>query len=119
MDLQEVMRQKKFVVVGNTIDTDKYAYKIKEGLLEKNYEVQSVGKELNSINEVDGDIDVIDLCINPHKGLKLLKECKKEFKTIVIQPGAESNEIFDYLKENKLPYVESCLLVGLRLYAKK
>ena len=66
----------------------------------------------------DNEIDIIDLCIHPVKGLKLLQECRKSFKCIVIQPGAESAEIFAYLKEKNLPYVESCLLVGLSLYTK-
>lgn len=77
MDLKDVMDQKKFVVVGNTLDEDKYAHKIKRKMLKNGYEVSAVGKELASINDVDGDIDVIDLCINPVKGLQLMKECKK------------------------------------------
>ena len=34
MELKEIMELKNFVVVGNTINEDKYAYKIKKGLLE-------------------------------------------------------------------------------------
>ncbi|WP_163467888.1 CoA-binding protein [Fusobacterium sp. IOR10] len=116
MNLKEAMQMKNFVVVGDTINEKKYAYKIKNQLLAKEYNVAAVGKELKSINEVDFDIDILDLCINPVAGLKLLKENKKTFKNIVIQPGAESEEIIKYLRENKLPYIESCLLVGLRLY---
>ena len=43
--------------------------------------------------------------------------CEKPFKCVVIQPGAESEEILRYLGENRLPYLEGCLLVGLSLYA--
>ena len=118
MDLQEIMQQRDFVVVGDTLNEEKYAYKIKKGLEEKGYKAQAVGKELASINDVEGDIDIIDLCINPVKGLQLMKENKKPFKCIVIQPGAESDPLKCYLDENKLPYIEGCLLVGLRLYAK-
>lgn len=116
MNLKETMKMKKFVVIGDTLNEKKYACKIKQKLLEKGYEVASVGKELGSINEVEFDIDVLDLCINPKIGFKLLKENKKKFKNIVIQPGAESEEIIEYLEENKLPFIEGCLLVGLRLY---
>lgn len=118
MDLQEIMQQRDFVVVGDTLNQEKYAYKIKHGLEEKGYKAQAVGKELASINDVEGDIDIIDLCINPVKGLQLMKENKKPFKCIVIQPGAESQPLKSYLEENNLPYIEGCLLVGLRLYAK-
>lgn len=116
MDMQEIMAQKTFVVVGDTLNENKYAYIIKKELLEKGYEVYAVGKELQSLNEIEKDIDVIDLCINPIKGLKLLKECKKSFKMIIIQPGAANEELLAYLNENDLPYVEGCVLVGLRAY---
>lgn len=116
MDLKEVMQHRSFVVVGDTLNQEKFAYKIKHGLLEKGYRAQAVGKELASINDVEGDIDIIDLCINPVKGLELIKENKKPFKCIVIQPGAESELLKDYLEANKLPYIQNCVLVGLGLH---
>ncbi len=118
MELKEVMQLDNFVVVGNTIVEDKYAYRIKHELINAGYQVECVGKELDSINDVKKEIDVLDLCINPVVGIKLLKENKKKIKTVVIQPGAESNEIIDYLNENKIDYLEGCVLVGLRLYKK-
>lgn len=117
MDLKEVMEQKIFAVVGDTLNKDKYAYKIKTQLLEKGFQAYGVGKELVSINDIPEEIDVIDLCIHPVKGLKLIQECTKSFKCILIQPGAESEEILTYLKENNIPYIEGCILVGLSLYA--
>ncbi|MBQ8292269.1 MAG: CoA-binding protein [Bacilli bacterium] len=118
MMLDKVMKLDNFVVVGNTLVEDKYAYKIKQGLVEAGYKVACVGKELSSINDVDFEIDVLDLCINPHVGINLLKENKKKIKTVVIQPGAESEEIIDFLKTNQIDYLEGCLLVGLKLYKK-
>lgn len=116
MDLKQVMEYNNIVVVGNTINEDKYAYKIKQALLSKGYNVQSVGKELQSINDVNFDIDVLDLCINPNLGISLLKENKKEVKIVVIQPGAESLEIIQFLQENNIQYIEACLLLGISLY---
>lgn len=118
MDLKDIMKYNNFVVIGNTLDTEKYAYKIKHQLLEQQYRVECVGKELTSINDVEMEIDVLDLCIHPVKGLTLLKECRKPFKAIIIQPGAESAEIIEYLEQNNIFYLEACVLVGLRLYAK-
>lgn len=118
MDLKEIMQENIFAVIGDTINKEKYAYKIKNGLIEHGYKVYAVGKELSSINEIPDDIDIIDLCINPVKGLQLIKECNKQYKGIVIQPGAESAELLDYLNQNRIPYIQGCLLVGLRLYAK-
>lgn len=116
MNLDQVMKQKNFVVIGNTINEEKYAYKIKHALLKHDYNVQAVGKELTSINDVEGEIDIIDLCINSKEGLRLLQECKKPFKSIVIQPGAEGPELIEYLESNKIPYINGCLLVGITLY---
>ena len=119
MDLKEIMNQSVFAVAGDTLNPEKYAYKIKQGLLEHGYKVHAVGKELPDFNSIPEDIDIIDLCINPVKGLELIKKCNKSFKCIVIQPGAESDELLSYLNEKKLPYIQGCLLVGLSLYAKK
>lgn len=117
MNLKEVMCEQSFAVVGDTLNEEKYACKIKYGLIEHGYTVYCVGKELYSLNDIESDIDIIDLCINPVKGLALIRECKKPFKCIVIQPGAESAELKSYLTENKLPFLEGCLLVGLSMYA--
>lgn len=116
MKMNEVMKQKSFVIVGDTLNEEKFAYKIKEAMLSKGYEVQAVGKELKSINETEGSIDVIDLCINPVKGLQLLKENEKTFKSVVIQPGAGSEELENYLEEKGIPYINDCLLQGLTKY---
>lgn len=116
MNLQEIMQQKNFVVVGDTLNEEKYAAKIKKGLIDKGFRVSSVGKELESINDVEEEIDIIDLCIHPVKGLKLMQECDKTFKCIVIQPGAGSDALVEYLNEQQYPWVDGCLLVGLAAY---
>lgn len=116
MELEKIMQLKNFVVVGDTLNPEKYAYKIKEELIKNGYQVNCVGKELNSINDVDFDIDVIDLCINPIKGLQLLRELNKSFKCIVIQPGASNEELIDYLNNHHLNYIDGCLLLGLKMY---
>ncbi|MCR5349511.1 MAG: CoA-binding protein [Acholeplasmatales bacterium] len=113
------MKNKDFVVIGDTLNPDKYAYKIKHKLQEYNYNVESVHKELKSINEVSCDNFILDLCINPILGLKYLKECKKNIKCVLIQPGAESEELEEYLKNNNIDFIEGCALVGVSLYKSK
>lgn len=119
MELKDIMDCHSFVVVGNTINEEKYAYKIKHNLINAGYEVFSVGHELRSINDIDDDIDIIDLCINPKLGINYLKECNKSFKCVLIQPGAESDEIIGYLESNNIEYLMGCALVGLRVYKGK
>ena len=116
MDPSEIMRQQTFAVVGDSLNSEKYAVKIKEGLLSQGYTVYAVGKELPSLNDIPGDIDNIDLCIRPDRGLALLQENRKPFRCIVLQPGADSPELIRWLEEQHLPYIHGCLLVGMRLY---
>lgn len=113
MTMQEIMCEHAFAVVGDTLNEEKFAAKIKKAMSEHGYEVHGVGKELASLNEIEGNIDVIDLCIRADKGLELIKECKKPFKAVVIQPGAGSDELENYLKENNIPYVNDCILMAL------
>lgn len=119
MELEQIMKQRVFAVAGDTINEEKYACKIKRELAEHGYTVYGVGKELKSFQEIQEEIDIIDLCINPARGLALMKDCKKACKCVVIQPGAESIELFAYLRERKIPFIEGCLLVGLRLYGNR
>lgn len=116
MEMKDVMQQQVFAVVGDTLNPEKYACIIKNRMQDAGYTVYAVGKELPSLNDIPGDIDVIDLCIHPVKGLKLMQECKKSFRCIVIQPGADSPELLAYLDENHLPYLHGCLLKGLEAY---
>lgn len=116
MELAKVMEQKSFVIVGDTLNEEKYAAKIKRAMLEQGYQVQCVGKELSSFNDVTGEIDIVDLCIRADRGLELLRNCEKPFKSVVIQPGASSKELIQYLQERQIPYIDGCLLLGLKLY---
>lgn len=116
MELKEIMNYKNFAVIGNTIDSEKYAYKIKENLKYYGYNVYGVHKEYSVIDAIEEEVEVIDLCINPVLGLKYLKETKKDYKVVLIQPGAESEEIKDYLNSINKPFLEGCALVGIRRF---
>ena len=116
MDLEQIMQMNTFVVAGDTLNPEKYAFRIKQELLAQGYTVYAVGKELNSLDEVPEEAEILDLCINPAKGLQLLRESRRTYRCVVIQPGAGSPEILACLKERNQPYLEGCLLVGMRLY---
>ena len=116
MEMQEIMQMQSFAIVGDTLNPEKYACKIKAAMLDAGYTVCAVGKELPSLNDVPQPIDVVDLCIHPVKGLKLLQECHVPYRCIVIQPGADSPELLAWLEEKHLPYLHGCLLKGLAAY---
>ncbi|SHE32296.1 CoA-binding protein [Clostridium fallax] len=110
---------KNWVVVGDVNNNKKYAYRILEKFKEKNYNVAGVnpkgGNEVYlRLKDVPFKIECIDLCINPKVGLEIIKEAKElGIKNILIQPGAESDEIISYCKENDLEAIENCALVQL------
>ena len=116
MEMRDVMQQQVFAVAGDTLNPEKFACKIKQNMLNAGYTVFAVGKELSSFNDIPGEIDVIDLCINPAKGLQLIRECTKSFKCIVLQPGSDSPELLAYLDQQGLPYLHGCLLKGLEAF---
>ena len=116
MELNEIMDQQVFAVAGNTVKEEKFAARIKSGLTASGYTAYGVGKELTSFNDIEGDIDIIDLCIRPEEGLRLMKENRKPCKCVVLQPGAESPELMSWLEEQQIPYVQNCLLVGMKLF---
>lgn len=114
MKMSEVMRQQTFAVVGDTLNTQKFACKIKYDLRANGYIAWPVGKELASINDIPEEIDIIDLCINPKEGIRLLKECEKKVKGVVLQPGAGSDEIRTYLAQENIPYIDDCVWKRLK-----
>ena len=120
MDIKELMKLKNWIVIGDVSNSSKYAYKILNKFKEKEYIVSGVHPKggdgvFKNIKEVPHKIEAIDLCINPKLGIEFLKEAKElGIKNILIQPGAESDEILEYCKDNNINAIENCALVQLR-----
>ena len=120
MILKDMMEMKNWVVIGDVVNESKYAHKIMKALENENYTIAGVsiknGENVyKSLKEVTFEIQVIDLCVNPKFGINYIKEAKElGIKYVLIQPGAESNEIIDYCKENDIYAVENCALIQLR-----
>jgi uncharacterized protein len=120
MDIKELIRINNWVVIGDVSNESKYAHKIINKFKEKGYVVSGVhpkgGSEIyKNLKEVPYKINAIDLCINSKLGLEYLKEAKSlGIENVLIQPGAESEEIINYCKENNINAIENCALVQLR-----
>lgn len=120
MDIKVLIKEKNWVVIGDVSNESKYAYKILNKFKEKGYTVSGVhpkGGEgvFKSIKEVPHKIDAIDLCINSKLGIEYIKEAKSlGIKNVLVQPGAESEEILTYCRENNINVIENCALVQLR-----
>jgi len=120
MSASAFMEYKNWVVAGDVVNEEKYAYKIKRRLEEAGYRVSGMKPGLSqegvypSLKEVPYKVEVLDLCINPKAGIKVVQEAKElGIDKILIQPGAESEEIINYCKENRIEAVEGCALVEL------
>lgn len=120
MVASEFLNYKNWVVVGSVANNQKYAFRILNCLKDDGFNVAGVnpksteGGSYKSLVEVPFSIDVLDLCINPALGINIVKEANKlGIDKILIQPGAESDEIFNFCNNNGINFVEGCALVEL------
>ncbi|WPC41888.1 CoA-binding protein [Clostridium sp. JS66] len=120
MIAHELLNYKNWVVVGDVLKEEKYAFKILNQLKNAGFNVEGVnprdttGKVYKSLGEVPFDIDVIDLCINPVAGLRIVQDAESlNIKKILIQPGAGSTDILSLCKNKGIIAIEGCALVEL------
>lgn len=120
MNLNEMIKLKNWAVVGDVNNKGKYAYKILALFKECGYNVVGVhprgGKGIfTSLKAVDIPIEAIDLCINSFEGIKIVKEAKElGIMNILVQPGAESEEIIRYCEDTGINLIRNCALIQLR-----
>ena len=124
MDLvQEMLKQKVWAVVGASIHSDKYGYKLYKKLKDFGYRVYPVNP---GYDMVDGDKcyqnlsdlperpDVIDMVVNPRIGHDIIEEAASlEIPYIWLQPGTHDPAIIQQLEEKGITYVKNCVLVAL------
>lgn len=115
MELKDVINYRNIVIVGDTLNEEKIAYKIKHKLIENGYNTYPVYKEIKDINEVP-KIDLIIMCINPIKGIEILKSVDKDFKAVLLQEGSSSENIINYLDKLNKPYINGCMLKAIKYY---
>ena len=120
MDASEFLNYKNWVVIGDVINPSKYAFRILTALKEADFNVVGVNPSeidnsvYKSLEEVPYKIDVLDLCMNPHKAIKILQGVEMlKINKVLIQPGAESDEIINFCKKAGMAVIEGCALVEL------
>ncbi|MBU3142019.1 CoA-binding protein [Clostridium sp. CF012] len=121
MKANELLEYTNWVVVGDVLNNLKYAYKILSSLKEAGFNVVGLNPSVKNeeaytrLSDVPYKIEVLNLCINPNKGIKILQEaCQLKIDKVLIQPGAESTEILNFCRENEIQAIEGCTLVELR-----
>ena len=120
MNAGDFLKYENWVVVGDVANETKYAHRILKALKAAGFNVVGVKPEINvegfygTLAEVPFKAEILDLCINPHKGIKIVEEALKlGINKVLIQPGAESEEILRFCKESGITAVEGCALVEL------
>ena len=120
MVAKDFLDYKNWVVAGDVLNSIKYAYRIIDGLKKAGYNALGVNPRSDddqiykSLKDISIEIQVLDLCINPKLGITIIKEAKDlGIKNVLIQPGAESDEILEYCIQNAMIAIEGCALVEL------
>ena len=113
--VKDFLKQKRFAVVGSFRNESKYAYRILKTLKGKGYEVYPVNPRLKevegitcyaSVKDIPVACDVADIVTPPRITKEIVRECKeKGIARVWLQPGAESQEVIKFCKENNIKVV--------------
>ncbi len=113
-------------LIGSSNDPRKYGNKILLDLTKKGYTVYPVNKKekqieglkaYKNIEMLKETPSIINFVIPPDEGLVVTKDLvEKGYDNFWYQPGAESDEISEFLKINKKNYIDDkCIMVVTRL----
>ena len=114
--------KKKTLVLGASLNTNRYSNYAINRLTDKKHEVAAIGSKKGQVAEVNIETEFL-----PFKGIDtvtiyLNSTRQKPFydylvslkpKRVIFNPGTENPELYSILKENKIAFEESCTLVLL------
>lgn len=115
---------KKTVVIGASVNPDRYSYKATIALQRHHHEVIPVGikeGQINGIEIIKGkpvvmDVDTVTLYVGPknqEEWIEYVLSLKP--KRVIFNPGTE-NEVFEQiLRKNNIEPIEACTLVMLSI----
>ena len=113
---------KKVVVIGASINPERYSNIAVKRLLKNNYEVIPIGIKKGKIHGIEiltekpalNDIHTVTLYINPGRQPEYYDYIiKQNPKRIIFNPGAENPEFYRLALKNGIEPVEACTLVML------
>ena len=121
--VKDFLKQRRFAVAGSFRNESKYAYRILKTLKKKGYEVYPVNPRLTevdgltcypSVKEIPESVDVVDIVTQPQITEKIVRECKeKGISRVWIQPGAESQTVVEFCKDNNIEVVYNlCVMMN-------
>ena len=117
------LSQRRWAVAGDVLNAAKPASRVVAALQGQGLEGRTValvnprddsGTCHKSVAEIDGELDVLNLCINSKGGLALLEEAAaKGVKQVFIQPGAGSEDIEALAAARGIEVFNGCVMVEL------
>ena len=119
--IREILTLNKIAVVGMSKNSSKAAHYVPKYLSDNGYDVTPVnptadeilGKKCyNSISEIDGDVDIVDVFRPSDQVLPVIREAiKKNPKVIWLQEGIHNSEAEDLAKKAGIKVVfNRCML---------
>lgn len=124
MKAKDFLKYQNWIVAGDVLNETKYAGRIYNALQEASYlvkglhpkeENKAVIRSFQELSETEDVFQVLNLVINPMRGIDIVKEAHAYgIKKVLAQPGARSFEIQDFCVTHGMEYVEGCTLVELR-----
>ena len=114
--------KKKTLVLGASLKIHRYSNYAIESLVNKNHEVVALGSRKGKVSGVNidtemlahQDIDTITIYLNSKRQKPFYRYIVSlKPKRVIFNPGTENPELYSILKENKIPFEESCTLVLL------
>lgn len=122
--MSDMLKLKRWALLGATDDKSKYGYKIFRTLEDNGYTVYGINpkydtidglKVYKSIDEVPAVVDGINIIVNPKIALASLPAIKeKGIKNLWFQPGSFNDEVIDKAKEMDFNIeIEKCMYVEL------
>lgn len=119
--MENMLDKKIWAVVGATNNTGKYGYKIYRKLKTLGYTVYPINP---NYDEVDGDTcyknleslpqkpEVINMVVAPKHGINTINEAGQlGIQNMWFQPGSYDDSLMQALHDNKINYVQACVLV--------
>lgn len=119
--VKTMLSLKNWAVVGATQNKSKFGYKVMKRLVDYGYNVYPVNPSYDEIDglkcykslvEINDNIDVVNMIVNPKVGLQSVEEAAhKGIKYMWCQPGAESGELIEKAKEKGLIIAPNCCVL--------
>ena len=113
---------KKTLVLGASLNTDRYSNMAVKKLLLNNINVKALGLRTGNINSVQIEKDHIYFKDIHTVILYLNRDRQKQFydyiislkpKRVIFNPGTENDEFYHLLEKESIDYIEACTLVLL------